>query len=366
MRATDIAIDASRADSRVRTGTEWYSYELLRALVDLPDRPPLTLYHREERSDWPHGSNVRHRIIRTPRLWTHAGLSRAMLRDRPSALFVPSHVIPIVHPRASVVTVHDLGFLAEPDAHPRRSRTMLDLTTRWNARAARRIIAISSQTRDDLVRHYHVSSSKIRVVYSGVDHSRFRRMDLEAARRMTGIPGPFLFFLSTIQPRKNVERLVEAFEMLERDDLLLVIAGMSGWLSEPIERRISHSPRAGQIVRMGHVADDLVPALYNAAEAFVLPSLYEGFGMGVLEAMACGCPVVTSNGSSLPEVAGGAAILVNPRDPASIRDGIQAALAPRNRANLIASGLARAATFTWERCARESLATIIEATHAPR
>jgi glycosyltransferase involved in cell wall biosynthesis len=191
-------------------------------------------------------------------------------------------------------------------------------------------------------------------------------MDLEAARRMTGIPGPFLFFLSTIQPRKNVERLVEAFEMLERDDLLLVIAGMSGWLSEPTERRISQSPRAGQIVRMGHVADDLVPALYNAAEAFVLPSLYEGFGMGVLEAMACGCPVVTSNGSSLPEVAGGAAILVNPRDPASIRDGIQAALAPRNRANLIASGLARAATFTWERCARESLATIIEVTRESR
>jgi glycosyltransferase involved in cell wall biosynthesis len=366
MPADWIAIDASRAGATARTGTEWYSFELLRALIALDDRPPLTLYHRATPDIALDGPRVHHRLIRQRRLWTHIGLSRAMRRDKPPALFVPSHVVPLVHPPASVVTVHDLGYLAEPDAHPTRTRRMLDLTTRWNARVASQVIAISGQTRDDLVEHYGTDSEKVTVIHSGVDHARFRELDNADVREVTsrlGIDRPYIFFLSTVQPRKNLVRLIEAFEALDDPGVLLVVAGASGWLSEAIEDRIVRSSASAQIRRLGKVADDDVPALYNGASVFALPSLYEGFGMGVLEAMACGCPVVTSNRSSVPEVAGDAAVLIDPFDVASIRDGIAQALSPSERARLVAAGLSRARQFDWRQTASETLTVIQRAMH---
>jgi len=172
---------------------------------------------------------------------------------------------------------------------------------------------------------------------------------------------PYLLFLSTVQPRKNVSRLIAAFEALDAPDLSLVVAGADGWLSDPINRRIASSTHAARIVRLGYVAEEHVPALYNGAEAFVLPSLYEGFGMGIIEAMACGCPVVTSSASSLPEIAGGAAIIVDPLSVESIRDGIALALDPDQRQRLRHAGLRRASQFTWERSAAQTLEAI---THA--
>ena len=362
--ADRIAIDASRAFTSARTGTEWYSFELIRALIRLDRRPPLTLYHRATPGAALDGPDVHHAVINQRRLWTHLGLSRSMRRDKPPVLFVPSHVIPLVHPQATVVTIHDLGYLAEPEAHPIRARRMLDISTRWNAREARRIIAISSQTRDDLVTHYGTDPKKISVVHSGVDHERFRVLDASSVRETTsrlGIDRPYIFFLSTIQPRKNLVRLVEAFEALDDDDLLLVIGGVPGWLSVPILGRIARSPRADRILQLGPVADDDVPALYNAAQVFVLPSLYEGFGMGVLEAMACGCPVVTSNRTSLPEVAGNAAVLVDPLDVGSIRDGVRRAISSPFREQLVRAGIERAKTFDWNRTASQTLAVIQQA-----
>ncbi len=362
-----IAVDASRAGASARTGTEWYSFELLRALIAIRERPRLTLYHRTTPDPAFDGTNVHHTLIAQRRFWTHVGLSYVMRRDRPAALFVPSHVLPINHPPASVVTVHDLGFLAEPDAHPVRTRRMLDITTRWNARAARSIVAISGQTRDDLVQHYRTDPDKITVIHSGVDHTRFRPLDPVKVHSVTsqlGIDRPYIFFLSTVQPRKNVVRLVEALEILNDDNLMLVIGGASGWLSGPIEARIRQSPAFDRIRRLGEVSTADVPALYNGARAFVLPSLYEGFGMGVLEAMACGCPVVTSNRSSLPEVAGNAAILVDPTNVASIRDGVLRATSLQHRERLIALGLSRAREFSWDRTAAQTLAVIQKAMHA--
>ena len=366
MPADWIAIDASRAGPSARTGTEWYSFELLRALIGLDDRPPLTLYHRLNPDPALDGPRVHHRLIQQRRLWTHIGLSRAMRRDKPPALLVPSHVVPLVHPSASVVTIHDLGYLAEPDAHPGRTRRMLDLTSRWNARVARQIIAISGQTRDDLMNHYGTDPDKITVIHSGVDHARFRVLNDAVVREVTSrlrIDRPYIFFLSTVQPRKNLVRLIEAFEALSDPGMLLVVAGASGWLSDAIEERIVRSSASGRIRRLGQVADDDVSALYNGASVFALPSLYEGFGMGVLEAMACGCPVVTSNRSSLPEVAGDAAILVDPLDVSSIRDGIAQAVTPSERQRLVAAGLNRSRQFGWQHTASETLSVIQRAKH---
>ena len=356
----DLAIDASRAGAAQKTGTEWYSREIIRALAELRPRPRMTLYLRlgqvAER-----GPGLRSRAVRVPRLWTHLGLSAALLRDRQDALFVPAHVLPLYHPRASVVTIHDLGYLVEPEAHTRQRRVMLDLTTRWSAHSARRVIAVSEQTKADLVARYKVEPGRIDVIHHGLDHERFRpRPPAEVVPRLAklGVRQPYVLFLSTLQPRKNVMRLIEAFEGLGQDDLTLVLAGRSGWLAAEIERRISESPARARILRLGHVPDEAVPALYNGAAVFALPSLYEGFGMGVLEAMASGCPVLTSDRSSLPEVAGGAAVLVDPFDSAAIHAGLAEALEPERRARLVTAGLQHAAAFTWERAAAETLATI--------
>ncbi|MCO5177086.1 MAG: glycosyltransferase family 4 protein [Thermomicrobiales bacterium] len=359
-------MDASRADSAVRTGTEWYSLELLRAMTALGERPQMTLYHRVESSCWPEIGGVEHRVVNMRRLWTHVGLSWRMLRDRPRALFVPSHVIPLVHPRVSVVTIHDLGYLHEPETHTWQSRLMLNLTTRWNARVATRIIAVSAATRDDLVQHYGVSPAKIAVVHSAIDHARFRTHDPSDRLAAAGIRQPYLLFLSTVQPRKNLVRLVEAFERLEDDELHLVVAGRSGWLSDDIERRLQTSSKRERIDRIGYVDDDLVPSLYAGASAFVHPALNEGFGLGILEAMACGCPVVTSDRSSMPEVAGGAAVLVDPTSVDSIEQGIRTALDPVQSADLVERGLQHAAEFTWERTAQQTLAVIEEAQRVRR
>jgi glycosyltransferase involved in cell wall biosynthesis len=366
MTLTSLAIDASRAHTAKRTGTENYSVEIIKALLLLDASPPITLYARDQpRELWNDGVDVR--TIGPTRLWTHVGLSRAMIRDRPQALFVPSHVIPFAHPRASVVTVHDLGYLHEPAAHPRRQRVMLDRTTRWNARVAARLIAISAQTRADLISQYGVDPGRIDVVHHGLDHDRFKPQTqdtVRSVRRNYAIPGPYLLFVSTVQPRKNLDRLLDAFEFLGLPDLTLVVAGKSGWMSANLEQRIQRQSLEGRLLRLGHVADHDLPALYAGAAAFVLPSLFEGFGMGIIEAMACGTPVVTSNVGSMAEVAGGAAILVDPESVSSIAGGIRQALGPDRTRKLRADGLVHAATFSWKRAAERTLDIIVKATNA--
>jgi glycosyltransferase involved in cell wall biosynthesis len=174
--------------------------------------------------------------------------------------------------------------------------------------------------------------------------------------RELGVTRPFLLYVGSIQPRKNLARLVEAFRALGRDDLSLAIAGQTAWCTNkslPFEVE-----GVSDLLLLGYVASDDLQVLYNSAEAFVFPSLFEGFGMPVLEAMACGCPVVTSRTSSLPEVAGDAAVFVDPTDVESIRDGIQEALSTSRRPELVQRGLERAAVFTWDATASLTLATI--------
>lgn len=351
-----LAIDASRSAAAQRTGTEWYSAQIIDALLNLEIRPEITLYQRPPAVHRTlHNGQIK--VIDRNRFWTHLGLSQALRRDRSDALFVPSHVIPALHPTVSVVTVHDLGYRHEPESHTRRGRAMLELATRWNARAATRIIAISEQTKIDLQQHYQVDNERIDIIHHGIDHDRFRVLDpseYDECLANLGINKPYILFLSTIQPRKNVVRLIEAFEVLDESDLTLVLAGKHGWLSQAAIARANRS--SAKIKLLGHVPDEALNALYNGASVFALPSLYEGFGMGIAEAMACGCPVVTSDRSSMPEVAGGAAVLVDPLSVESITAGLRQALEDRER--LIHDGLSRARDFSWDRAARQTMQTI--------
>jgi glycosyltransferase involved in cell wall biosynthesis len=359
-----IGIDASRAARARRTGTETYSLELIRAIAGLlPAQHRLTLYtpHPPQPEDWPASPQVETRVIPWPRLWTHLRLALELHHQPPDLLFVPAHVLPLSCPVPAVVTIHDLGYLHYPQAHRPFDRWYLDWTTRRHTRLASQIIADSLATKQDLIDFYGANPDRIRVVYLGRDETLAPVTDLDLIATVKAkyqIDGNYLLYLGTLHPRKNLVRLIEAFglavERLENNTLQLVIAGKRGWLSDEIFGRVQQLGLAGRVVFPGYVEDEAKPALLSGALAYVFPSLYEGFGLPVLEAMACGTPVLTSNCSSLPEVAGQAALLVDPRNTADIAEGLVRLISKADlRRQLVKRGYRRLENFSWEKAATE-------------
>ncbi|MCX7623144.1 MAG: glycosyltransferase family 1 protein [Thermomicrobium sp.] len=362
--STLIGIDASRIRVSQATGTERYARRIVEHLLAIPSPFRFRLYVNRPLELPIESSRAEVRSIPFPRLWTHLRLTYELARNPVGLLFVPAHVLPVRCPVPAVVTVHDLGYRYEPDAHPLLQRLYLELGTRCSVRQARRVIAISRATASDLVRWYGVRPDKIAVVPHGVDEHFFRRSAEECAavRHRYGLGGPYLLHVGTLQPRKNIVRLVRAFELLARSDgeLELVLAGKRGWLAAPIEAAIAASPYRYRIRVLGHVGEDELPALYSAAEVFVFPSLYEGFGLPVLEAMACGTPVVASRRGALAEVAA-PAIPCDPLDPADIARAVTLARDPERRQRIVAAGLEHARRYSWERAACATLAVLAEA-----
>jgi len=378
-----IGIDASRVTVAQRTGTEQYTFELLAALAQIDRRNRYTLYCNQLPTALPPlGPNFSLRHIPFPRLWTHVRLSAELALHPPDVLFVPAHVLPagvlLRRRMRTVVTIHDMGYMRFPESHTQSQRRYLRLSTNWSARCAGRLIAISNITRDDLVRYAGASPDTISVVYHGVS-PRFQPIEdqnlIAATQAKYGITPPYFLYVGTIQPRKNLARLLEAFASagsggwgigvgMQPSNPQLVIAGKHGWLTNEIERQSIQlfGPDSPAVRFTGYVADADLPALLSGALAFVFPSLYEGFGMPLLEAMACGTPVLASSTSALPEIAGDAALLIDPEDTAAIAAGMERLASDAGlRADLRVRGLARAAQFTWERCAQETLAVLLKA-----
>jgi glycosyltransferase involved in cell wall biosynthesis len=359
-----IGIDGSRLSIGERTGTETYSYHLLKSLASLDRNETIRVYLNATEQPVELPSKFEYVAMPFPRFWTHGRLSWEMLRRRPGVLFVPSHVVPLWHPR-SVVTIHDLGYLREPDAHPPAQRRMLDWTTRWSCRSASKIIAISDATKHDLVTHYGVNEQKIRVIYHGISSSMTRASDaaIEGLKTKYGLPDRYVLFVGTVQPRKNIARIAAAMKIVSDAGLpqKLVVAGKPGWLSGEVEWEIAKIGRPDLVVRIGYVPDRDLAALYSEADAFCFPSMYEGFGLPILEAMACGTPVVTSTRGSLPEIAGDAAVLVDPTSVEAIGAALVRVLSsPDERVRLIDIGQQRAHQFSWDACAKATLDLLIE------
>lgn len=360
---TCIGIDASRALSTAPTGTEGYSYHLIRALLPLLAPAQVRLYFREPPPAQAFaGATLR--IMPFPRLWTHVRLSWEMLCAPPQVLFVPAHVVPLVRPARTLVTIHDVGYRYFPEAHPRGQRLYLDLSTRWSARVATHVLADSEATRQALVASYGISPEKITVVYPGYDATLQQVTDDTVVAQMRvryGLERPYLLHLGRVQPRKNLLRLLEAFAQVAKayPDLTLVLAGPLGWLVNEILERVRALNLTERVLFPGYIAVADKAALISAARLLVFPSLYEGFGFPVLEAQACGVPVLTSNTSSLPEVAGDGALLVDPLNTAAIAEGIVRLLQDTGlREALIARGTANLARFSWTRAAQQAAAIL--------
>jgi glycosyltransferase involved in cell wall biosynthesis len=376
-----IGIDASRTTVARRTGTENYALHLIRGLLSLGGGHRFRLYFNQTPATELLRANAEQRIMPFPRLWTHARLSWEMLTQPPDVLFVPSHVLPLVHPQRSVVTVHDLGYLYYPEAHTLMQNLYLRWSTPYNARSTAgkvgRVLADSEATRRDLVLHYGIPEERIAVIYPGWDESLAPVTNpalLAAVRARYGLDERYLLYVGTLHPRKNLTRLVQAFatvcqsmpagtdgEQGTDTNLQLILAGQKGWLYDEIVAQVQRLGLTGRVLLTGYVPESDLAALLSGALAFVFPSLYEGFGFPVLEAMACGTPVVCSSASSLPEVAGDAALMVDPLDSEALAGALHRVVVdPGLRRDLEERGLRQVRRFSWLSCARQTLQILEE------
>jgi glycosyltransferase involved in cell wall biosynthesis len=310
----------------------------------------------------PHRATVRRTRLPTVRpavriLWEQLVQPLELARARPDLLHSLAFVSPVAVLGPAVVTVYDLSFKLFPERFLRAQRLYLSAFTGYSCRRARRVIAISESTKADLVRVLGLPPGKVDVAYPGVQPEFYPRSSAECAafRAAEGLPDRFILYLGTLEPRKNLGTLLRAFQELSSDqrDLHLVLAGAKGWLYGDLFRLAQQLDLAERVHFPGYVAAEALPLWYNSAVAFAYPSSYEGFGLPVIEALACGRPVVTSDVSSLPEAGGTAAIRVSPGDPAALAQALRQALAAEERARV--EGPAHAARFTWGATAAQTV-----------
>lgn len=297
-------------------------------------------------------------------LWHRLGLPLPVeFFTGPVDLFhAPDFVLPPIRTAASILTVHDLSFLLYPEYTDKNLVAYLEKVVPESVHRADLVLADSQNTKNDMVCLIDADPGKIEVVYLGVEE-RFRRVqddeELAQVKGRYGLSSPFVLTVGTVQPRKNLARLMAAFKQVVSAMNIpyeLLVVGRKGWLAEPIYSEVEELGLGGRVRFLGSVHEADLPALYNLASLFVFPSLYEGFGLPPLEAMACGTPVVASNASSLPEVVGGAALMVDPKDTDALSAAMISALTqPELRRQLTEKGLTRAKTFQWRHTAERLL-----------
>jgi len=365
-------------------GVGRYTRGLVAGLLAVKGEEVYTLVHaRDVGPDggrpWPPGARRRAWPLSQRQmafLWHRLGLpvSAERFLGPVDVFFSPDFVLPPLRRARGVVTVHDLSFLATPAFHEPSLRRYLTRAVTRSVRRADHIFADSDFTRRELGRLLGVPAGKVRVVYPGVE-PRFRPYDrgreddrarLDQVRAAFGLHNPFVLSVGTLEPRKNFDGLIRAYAELRRRGFTrheLVIAGGRGWLGKERElyALVDELGLGGHVLFLGYVDDALLPALYNLAELFAFVSHYEGFGLPVLEALACGTPVVCARTASLPEVGGEAVLYVDdPQDPAAIAEALARGLEDESlREELRRAGPAQASRFTWEAAAREARAVLV-------
>lgn len=368
-----IAIDAIPAVDTNKTGVGWYTHHLIRWLPEVDPETDYTAWYLHARDVFNKHRffeqlpNLKEKGIPFPaRLWqrlaNRTGMPRVEWTTRFDAFFAPNYIPPATRTKSLVVTVHDLAFKILPETAPHANRFWHRYFEHSLEQAAE-IITVSEATRRDLCEIYEIDPGKVTAILSGVDLDVFKPAgsdDIAGVKTRFGIDGPYLIFVGGLEPRKNLRMLLRAFSHLSPDIRpTLVLAGAPvHWIPggpEIMTSAMRSLPRdvREHVVLTGYVSEEEKVALLSGAEALVYPSVYEGFGMPVLEAMACGTPVLTSNLSSLPEVAGDDALLVDPYETSAIADGMEKLLTDEQlRTRLKGAGSARVQRFTWAETAR--------------
>ncbi|MDO8668385.1 MAG: glycosyltransferase family 1 protein [bacterium] len=424
-----IGIDASRANREFKSGTEWYSYYLIRELAKIDSTNQYVLYSDQpltggladlmdeggeaggeikmengyQKIMSPH-NNFKAKILNWPPafLWTQIRLSLEMLFYPPEALFIPSHTLPVVHPKKSVVTIHDIGFerlrevyssdkigsgrgsasiffdfLAKLFTVGEFRSNILDYhswSTKFSLKHAKKIIAVSKFTKQELIDVYPAyrqaggaPSSKIEVIYNGFNADLYKPVnDKQKINRVLdkyGIKAPYIFYVGRLEKKKNIARLVNAFvnlrEKYKELNHKLVLVGNAGLGFEEVKYIIEEFDFNSEVIITGWAPEEDLPYIYRGASLFVFPSLYEGFGIPLLQAMASGVPIVASDIPAVSEITAGSAWLFNPRDRRDMAEKIAEVLLDNKLAeDLAGKGKIRVENFSLNKCARETLAVI--------
>lgn len=361
-----IGIDASRANAENRTGTEWYAHHIIQELKSLiPDGFEVRLYSREPLRD---GLEALPRSWRSIvlkwgfRFWTQLRLSWEMLRDPPDLLFVPAHVLPLMLPRRTVITLHDVAFVRYPEAYSLQGRLYHIWSTRRAVKRADRILTVSEFSKREISEVFKAEPSSVSVTHLCYDRSVFRPADddeLTVVRGKYETVWPYFIYVGRLERKKNLAGILRAFREFKsmREEYgkhrMLLVGKHGRWYEE--EMRDSGEAGAKDVVELGYVPPEDMAALISDAEAFVFPTWYEGFGIPVLEAFACGTPVIASDNASVPEVAGDAALYADPSKPAEIARAMHRLVADvALREVMVERGLRRAGEFSWRRTAEET------------
>ena len=361
-----IGLDGNEANVTNRVGSGQYAFELLHQFAKDKDHS-FTIYLKEKpQEDLPkETSNFKYKVFGPKKFWTQFALPLKLTFNKKfDVFFSTAHYGPRFSRVPYVVTIHDLSYLHFPELFKKNDLYQLANWTKYSIKGAKHIIAVSQATKDDIVKSYHIDPSKITVTYEGYDQNRFKpqsKSQIERIKKQYKIKGDYIIFVGTLQPRKNLERLIEAYGSLIQDTgykiqgTKLVICGKKGWLYDQIFTKVKDLNLEEKIVFTGYVPDSDLPALISGAKVYALPSLWEGFGIPVIEAQACGVPVVVSNTSSLPEIVGESGVMVDPENVESITNGIKKALEPKTRMILVEKGFKNIKRFSWEDCARKTL-----------
>lgn len=376
-----VAIDMSSVAKPYRSGVGNYAAELIAALIRQHEDTIVVTGHyynflgRQTLAALPQGPNMHYKVSRflpekvvnaLRRFGIHLPFE-LFTKTRVDVQVFPNYIVqPSIFKVPTVFVVHDLAYLDLPETVSPKNRQDLTRFVPWSIRRSKTVITISEFTKQQIVQHYQVNENQINIVYPGIDPSHFFRRpktEIEATRNQYKLPANYILFTGNLEPRKNITGVLEAYGQLDptlRNKYALVLVGAKGWLDENIQNAITRQQAAGgNVHQLGYVDSLTLPSLYSGAALFVYPSFYEGFGIPLLEAMACGVPVIAGNNSSQVEVVGKAALLVDPESMGAIAKAISDILTDKKLSDTMAAkGLEQAKKFSWQKSADE-LAKII-------
>ena len=364
-----IGVDGNEANVTEKVGVSVYTLKLLHYFQkkSAEDLSFIIFLKTKPNQDMPQvHPQFNYQIVPGNFLWSQTFLpielyKQKFLGNKIDVFFSPAHYIPRFSPAPLVVTIHDLSYFYYPDEFLKKDLYQLKNWTKYSAEKAKKIIAVSNTTKKDIVRFYQTPEEKIEVVYNGYEKtSNIKHL---ASNSSIEKVEPYILYVGTIQPRKNIGTLIEAFAKFKtaHPELKLVIAGKKGWLYEETFIKVKKMNLEKHVRFLGFVDDPTLISLYKHAFWFVLPSFYEGFGIPVLEAMSYGCPVISSFTASLPEIAGDAALYIDPEKKEDIVDKLNQLLENKTLRNeLITKGKERSRKFSWKTCGEKTLEVLIK------
>ncbi|HEX7586523.1 MAG TPA: glycosyltransferase family 1 protein [Patescibacteria group bacterium] len=364
-----IAIQAADLDSARVDGTRVYILNLLKYFGKLEPSSQFLIYHKNNFNPElipPNFSNYKIKKIGFPIFWTQLAFAWEIWKEKPDVLWMPMHNIPFFRRRGlkTFVTIHDLAYKYFPEHFAKKDLCKLNFLGGLAKRGAKKIIAVSHSTKKDILKFYpEIPEGKIKVIYHGFDSALFfQERDVakeKALKNKLGIKGNYILYSGAIQPRKNLELLIKAFEIFKQktgSPIKLVLAGGKAWLWEKTIKKSENSLYKTDIIMPGKLKFGDLGHLMRGASVYVHPSLYEGFGITILEALAAKVPVISAKNSSLAEVGGSAVVYFNEHDPSDLAEKIENVLTNEKlREGLVEKGLGQIKNFSWEKCARETL-----------